>query len=75
MVSGEKMKKQSDIEIKLKEGILTHDIKSDNVWLDLGQITASIISNVSKEKSVDTKAAFKYVIRVIEEYAREKGEL
>lgn len=69
------MKKQSDIEIKLKEGVLTHDIKSDNVWLDLGQITASIISNVSKEKGVDTKASFKYVIRVIEEYAIKKGEL
>jgi DNA replication protein DnaD len=69
------MKKQSDIEIKLKEGVLTHDIKSDNIWLDIGQITASIISKVSKENGVDTKASFKYVVRIIEEWARENGEL
>jgi DNA replication protein DnaD len=69
------MKKASEIKIELKDNVLTHDIKSDNIWLDIGQITASIISKVSKENGVDTKASFKYVVRIIEEWARENGEL
>ena len=75
MVGDEKMKKQSEITISLKENNLTYDIKSDNVWLDIGQVTASVISKISKEKKVDPKASFKYFIRVIEEWARKNGEL